>query len=41
VGEVGSRTGFSSARYFSMSFRRLTGMSPMTFRKQVAIPGCE
>ena len=34
VGEVAQRVGFSSSRRFAAAFRRLTGLSPQSYRQQ-------
>ncbi len=36
--EIGERTGFESASYFSSTFKRYTGVSPAQYRKAMAEP---
>lgn len=38
VGEVASRSGFSSASYFDLRFRERTGMTPSTYRRTQPAP---
>ncbi|MNY28002.1 Arabinose operon regulatory protein [compost metagenome] len=37
--EIAIQTGFDSLSYFSKSFKKLTGMSPRAYKKQVYMVG--